>query len=215
MKRAAGTVMSWVRVDSTRVFQGTPWLCLPCWKKGFAAQLCRTWLLSFRRSMPALHGCACPRRETCRSSGRRTVCAPRVGRSTQCEPTVAVTSCRSFLERVVAHSQRFLQHPAHLATKVVPPGLSSVPTLFALCTFHLLLLCVFKTLCIYLIFGCAGSLLRRLFLWLWSLGFSLRWLLLWSTGSRAWGLQYLWPLSSIVGVPSWVLELRLSCCAWA
>ena len=96
MKHAAGTMMSWIRVDLTRVFQGTLWLCLPCWKKGFAAQLCRTWLLSFRRSMPALHGCACPRRETCHSSGRKMVCAPRVGWSTQCQTHCHVDFLQKF-----------------------------------------------------------------------------------------------------------------------
>ena len=77
--------------------------------------------------MPALHGCACPRRETCRSSGRRTVCAPRVGWSTQCEPTVTVTSCRSFLERVVAHSQRFLLYPSPLGHQSCPPRAVQCP----------------------------------------------------------------------------------------
>ena len=119
----------------------------------------------------------------CRSSGRKMVCAPRVGLGARSvKLVVTLTSCQSFLEReqTVHHTARgFSYTPAHLATKVVPSGLSSVPTLFALCTFHLLLLCVLKFLCVYLTFGCAGSLLsRRLFLWLWSLSLSLRWLLL-------------------------------------
>ena len=213
-------MMSWIRVDSTRVFQGIPWLCLPCWKKGFAAQLCRTWLFNFRRSMPALHGCVCPKRETSViHQAERWFVLHVWCWSMQCQTQCHVDFLQKFPGEgtvYVAHSQRFLQHPSPLGHPSCPPRTVRCP--FALYTFHLLLLCGFKILCIYLIFGCAGSLLScGLFLRLWSLGFSLWWLLLvWSTGSRVWRLQWLRPLSSVVGVPSWVLELGLSSCGtWA
>ena len=50
------------------------------------------------------------------------------------KPIVTLTSCRSFLERVEAHSQRFLQHPSPLGHQSCPPRTVQCPN--TICPLH-------------------------------------------------------------------------------
>ena len=111
--------------------------------------------------------CVSKEGDLCPSSGRNglrssllhSLCSHVWGWGTQCQTHCHVEFLQKFSGEGCSAQPEVSPTPQPTwAIKVAPPGLSSVPTLFALCTFHLLLLCVVKILCVYLIFGCAGSL---------------------------------------------------------
>lgn len=98
----------------------------------------------FSQGRPALHGCVCPGEGALLLIGQKACLHSRCGhREGDVKFTVTLTSGKSFPEREQNSSQPKAPSPLSTWLSELSPGLSVPHSLSALCTFHLLLQCIF------------------------------------------------------------------------
>lgn len=141
MEHATWAVMNWIQVDSTGSVKEhlAPSVLLEeelgC--HSIAGPL-------FSQGRPALHGCVCPGEGALLLIGQKACLHSRCGhREGDVKFTVTLTFGKSFPEREQKSTQPKAPSPLSTWLSELSPGLSVPHSLSALCTFHLLLQCIF------------------------------------------------------------------------